>query len=77
VRTSTGYNTVTFEVTPREAELLVFVENMKGHLTLTLRNPADVSYEMSLPTVDFNMLEQEIPTLNKYRQEIIRHKGTP
>jgi pilus assembly protein CpaB len=75
-RASTGYSTVTFEVTPREAELLVFVESMKGHLTLTLRNPADGSYQTSLPTVDFNLLEQEIPTLNAYRQETIRHKGS-
>ena len=73
-RAASGYNTVTFEVTPREAELLVFVENMKGHLTLALRNPADVSYETDLPSVDFETVEKELPTLNTYRQEVIRHK---
>jgi pilus assembly protein CpaB len=76
-RGAAGYNTVTFAVTPREAEMLVFVENMRGHLTLTLRNPADVSYETNLPVVDFNLLEEEIPRLNVYRQQIIRHKGKP
>lgn len=74
-RPFTGYNTVTLEVTPREAELLVFVENLRGHLTLTLRNPTDTSYETNLPVVDFRLLEAEIPELNRYRQEIIRHKG--
>ncbi len=74
-RMSSGYNTVTVEVTPREAELLVFVENMRGHLTLALRNPEDVSYEKNLPEVNFDMLERELPELNSYRQMILRHKN--
>lgn len=75
VRQNTGYSTVTLEVTPREAELLVFVENMRGHLTLALRNPEDMSYEKNLPEVNFDMLEKELPELNSYRQQIIRQKG--
>jgi pilus assembly protein CpaB len=74
-RVNSGYSTVTFEVTPREAELLVFVENMRGHLTLSLRNPEDVSYEKSLPEVNFDTLEAELPGLNTIRQQVIRHKG--
>ena len=74
-RVAAGYSTVTVEVTPREAELLVFVENMRGHLTLSLRNPEDVSFEKNLPEVNFSMLEEEMPILNTYRQQIIRHKG--
>ena len=74
-RANVGYNTVTVEVTPREAELLVFVENMRGHLTLALRNPEDVSYEKNLPEVNFDKLESELPDLNSYRQMIIRHKS--
>lgn len=74
-RSSSGYSTVTLDVTLREAELLIFVENMKGHLTLALRNPEDVSYEKNLPEVNFNMLEEEMPVLNNYRQQIIRHKS--
>lgn len=74
-RASTGYSTVTMEVTPREAELLVFVENMRGHLTLSLRNPADISFERDLPEINFEMLEKELPDLNTYRQQKIRHKG--
>ena len=74
-RAGSGYSTVTFEVTPREAELLAFAENMKGRLTLTLRNPGDPDYVSALPEVNFEMLERVLPELNKHRQEVIRHKG--
>jgi pilus assembly protein CpaB len=74
-RPSAGYSTVTFEVTPREAELLAFTENMKGRLTLTLRNPGDPDYVTTLPSVNFERLERELPELNRNRQEVIRHKG--
>jgi pilus assembly protein CpaB len=33
---ATGYSTVTLEVTPREAELLVFAQHVKGQLKLSL-----------------------------------------
>jgi pilus assembly protein CpaB len=70
----TSYNTVTVEVTPREAELLVFAQQMKGRLTLSLRNPSDVSFEKDLPEIDFKHLESKLPELNLYRQRNIRHK---
>jgi pilus assembly protein CpaB len=73
-RTAAGYNTVTLEVTPREAELLVFAEQTQGHLTLSLRNPDDVRYEESLPSVNFKHLESKIPLYNSVRQKQIRHK---
>jgi len=73
-RTISAYSMVTFEVTPREAELLVFTESMKGRLTLVLRNPEDMSFEKTLPSVDFQRLEQSLPELNEYRQRMIRHK---
>lgn len=73
-RTATTYNMVTFEVTPREAELLVFTESMKGRLTLVLRNPEDMSFEKVLPSVDFERLEKSLPELNETRQRMIRHK---
>ncbi|MEI6149430.1 MAG: Flp pilus assembly protein CpaB [bacterium] len=74
-RVASGYSTVTVEATPREAELLVFVENMRGHLTLSLRNPSDVTYERDLPEINFDMFEKELPELNAYRQQKIRQKG--
>ena len=70
----TGYNTVTVEATARETELLVFAQQVKGSLTLSLRNPADVSFEQDLPSVDFQQLETKLPELNLYRQRNIRHK---
>jgi len=68
-RASGGYNTVTVEVTPREAEMLVFAEQARGRLVLTLRNPADMAYEKDLPRVDFSKIQEEIKTLNDYRQQ--------
>ncbi len=67
-RGTSGYSTVTLEVSPREAELLTFVENMRGHLTLSLRNPSDVTFEQELPEVNFDLLQKELPTLNIQRQ---------
>ena len=63
-----GYNTVTLEVTPREAEMLVFAEQMKGRLALSLRSRSDVSYEKELPKVDFAKIQSEIEELNQQRQ---------
>jgi pilus assembly protein CpaB len=71
---SSGYSTVTVAVTPREAELLVFAQQMKGSLTLSLRNPDDVSWEREIPSVNFDLLQNELPQLNLDRQRNIRHK---
>lgn len=73
---NSSYNTVTVEVTPREAELLVFAQQMKGSLILSLRNPSDVFFEKELPEVNFQRLESSLPELNQYRQKTIRHKTT-
>lgn len=64
-----GYSTVTLEVTPREAEMLAFTEQMKGRLTLTLRNRNDTTYERELPKVDFEKIRGEIEELNLKRQQ--------
>lgn len=71
---SSGYSTVTLEVTPREAELLVFAQQVKGRLVLSLRNPNDVTFERDLPEINFEQLETSLPDLNEYRQRNIRHK---
>jgi len=68
-----GYATVTLEVTPREAEMLVFAEQIRGRLSLTLRNRSDTSYEKELPKVDFAKIRSEIEELNAKRQ--IRMSG--
>jgi pilus assembly protein CpaB len=73
-RTS-GYSAVTLEVTPREAELLIFAQNMKGELSLTLRNPEDPGFERDVPEVNFSKVQTELPRLNEYRQSVIRQKS--
>lgn len=74
-RRSSGYGTVTLEVTAREAELLVFAQQVRGRLTLSLRNPTDVSFEKDLPVTNFEYLQNKLPELNAYRQRRIRMKG--
>ena len=64
-----GFSTVTLEVTPREAEMLAFTEQMKGRIMLTLRNRNDTSFEKELPKVDFDVIRQEIEQLNLDRQQ--------
>lgn len=70
-KNNSGYGTVTLQVTPREAEVLVFAQQMRGKLFLTLRNPADIYFEPELDRVDFNQIERELKTLNTFRQEKI------
>lgn len=74
-RGSSGYSTVTLEVTPREAELLVFAQQMRGRLSLTLRSPTDVEYEKELPRIDFKAVESRLVELNEYRQTRIRNRA--
>ena len=69
-----GYNSVSLEVTPREAEVLTFAQHVKGQLVLSLRNEDDVSFEKVLPEVEFQQIETKLPELNTYRQQSIRHK---
>ena len=63
-----AYSMVTLEVTPREAEMLAFAEQMKGRLVLSLRNRNDTSFEKELPKVDFAKIREEIEELNLKRQ---------
>ena len=65
---------MTFEVSPKEAEMLVFAQAVKGRLTLTLRNPEDISFEEDLPQVNFEHIKNNIETLNNERQINIRRK---
>jgi len=64
-----SYSLVTLEVTPREAEMLAFAEQIKGRLVLTLRNRNDAHFEKELPKVDFDKICSEIEELNDKRQQ--------
>ena len=67
-----SYATVTLCSTPREAEVLVFAQQMRGRLFLTLRNGSDVYYEEELPRIDFSKIEGELGDLNRQRQSKLR-----
>ena len=67
-----SYATVTLCSTPREAEVLVFAQQMRGRLFLTLRNGSDVYYEEELPRIDFSKIEGELGYLNRQRQSKLR-----
>lgn len=73
-QTRTGYSTVTLEVTPREVELLVFAQSVKGRLALALRNPSDVTFVTDLPPIDYQRIQDKLQELNMIRQRDIRHK---
>lgn len=67
-----GYSTVTFEVSPEEAEILVFAQQTRGQLYLTLRNPDDIYSKEDLPSVNFDYLEAQLKAINEKRQMDIR-----
>ncbi len=71
-RQAGGYSTVTFAVTPREAELLVFAQQTRGQLYLSLRYPEDRTYEEELPSVNFDYIEAVLRELNEKRQQEIQ-----
>ncbi len=71
---SDNYSLVTLEVTPHEAELLVFAQQTQGRLTLSLRNSTDIHYEQDIPSVNFDHLQGKLPEYNLYRQRNIRLK---
>ena len=73
---ASAYNTVTLEVSPREVEMLDFTKQIKGRISLSLRNPDDVYFESTLPRVNFDKIQSEIENLNKIRQEKFLRKRT-
>ena len=64
-----NYSLVTLEVLPHEAEVLTFAEQMRGRLTLVLRNPNDQASVKELKDLDFSQIRADLEALNKRRQE--------
>ena len=75
MRQQQGYSTVTLSVTPREAEMLAFAEQIRGRLVLTLRNRNDMETEEELPTVNFTTIRKEIEDLNRERNPTDRRRA--
>lgn len=67
---SGAYGTVTLQLMPDEVEMLIFA-SQKGKITLSLRNFEDtrISRDIEKRSVNFKLLEKEIPNYNKRREE--------
>lgn len=66
---SGGYSSVTFELTPEEVELMVFAQQTRGQLYLSLRNPEDIVFDKrELPSVNFAQLTGLRDELNQDRK---------
>ena len=66
-----AYSSITVAVTPEEAEILAFAQEM-GKLIFTLRGPTDLNVNESLPTVSMDSImkvEKELTVKRKERQE--------
>lgn len=67
-----NYSLVTLEVLPHEAEVLTFAEQMRGRLTLVLRNPKDQTYVKELMDLDFSQIRSDLEALNQQRQKKLK-----
>ena len=67
---SRGYGTVTLQLHPDEVEMIIFA-SQKGKLMLSLRNFEDerISRDIEKRSVNFKLLEQEIPKYNERREK--------
>lgn len=70
-RSGGNYATITVNVSPEEAELLVFAQQ-KGEITLTLRNPRDVYVVRNPRNINFTSLQQQLGDLTKKREKRLR-----
>jgi pilus assembly protein CpaB len=65
-----SYGTVTLQLMPDEVEMLIFA-SQKGKITLSLRNFEDtrISRDIEKRSVNFKLLEKDIPNYNMRREE--------
>ncbi len=63
------YGTITLQLHPDEVEMIIFA-SQKGKLTLSLRNFEDerISRDIEKRSVNFKLLEEEIPKYNERRE---------
>lgn len=65
---SRGYSTVTLELLPHEAEMIIFA-SQKGYIQMSLRNHEDSVITKDLQSLNWDYLEKN---LDKYNQERVR-----
>lgn len=63
-----GYSTVTLELLPSEAEMIIFA-SQKGYIQMSLRNHEDSVVTKDLQSVNWKYLQSN---LNRYNQERVR-----
>lgn len=62
-----SYSSVTLELTPKEAEMIVFAMQ-KGRLTLSLRSYEDVQFTRDVQSVDWEFLRKNVEAYNAERE---------
>ncbi len=62
-----GYSTITFEVEPAVAEVLVFAQHT-GQLYLSLRHPRNTDTSVPAARINFDTIESLIPEINAGRK---------
>lgn len=67
-----SYSTVTLELTPKEAEMIVFA-SQKGQLTLVLRSYDDPNFTHEVQSVDWSFLQKNIKEYNNEREALLKN----
>ncbi len=69
-----SYSSVTLELTPKEAEMIVFA-SQKGSLTLVLRSYDDPNFTNNVQSVDWSFLQKHIQEYNAEREKTLNKTG--
>ncbi len=69
-----SYSTVTLELTPKEAEMIIFA-SQKGSLTLVLRSYDDPNFTHEVQSVDWAFLQKNIEGYNAERESMLSKPG--
>lgn len=64
-----SYSLVTLELSPQEAEVITFAEQLRGRLTLALRNPTDLSNVKDLKQINLEEIRSSLEEMNENRQK--------
>ena len=65
---SRSYSTVTFELSPKEVEMIIFA-SQKGRLHLSLRNYEETGINKDVQSVNWKFLQDNIQNYTKEREQ--------